>query len=300
MTDHPNIDERVRALRRRALLAERLLVDLGGAGDFDVAAGMLVQALVAVAGVDVAELLAHPPGTAPEDGDRPAIVLARAGRSEELEPPADAVRHRALDVARGLELVVEGDTVPPVAFDRALSALGTIFDRIGAEQALLHQARTDVLTGLLNRRAMDERIETELARIERLDRPLSLLLIDLDEFKQVNDTLGHAVGDDLLRATADTMRRVARAADEAGRLGGDEFALLLPGTPRAGAETVALRLRDELSALDHAVSASVGIATIDGDAVPTVAELVGRADEAMYAAKREGTSGVAHATGASD
>lgn len=290
----PYGDERVKALQRRAMLAERLLVDLGRATAVDVAAGMVVQALVRVAGVEHAELLAHAEDPTTDD-EPPVVVLARAG-----EPPAptgdDPVdRHRAVDVGRGLELIVTGDGLAPIAVDRSLDALGTIFDRINGEATLLREARTDVLTGLLNRRAINERIESEVARVGRTGVPLSLLVLDLDGFKVVNDRLGHAAGDDALRATADAMRRVARTADDAGRLGGDEFALLLPGATGVGAAAVAVRLRDELATLDPPIAASIGITTVDSLPLPTVREVLEEADRAMYRAKRDAGVTILHA-----
>ena len=324
MTDqHVNADERVRALRRRALLAERLLLDLGGAKDRDLAAGMVVQALTAVGGSSSAQLLSWSPedvrrATRAEvppvdelgisaigpDGD-PVVVLARStadgpaadGPGDHGRPEAHghAERHHAVDHGHRLELVVEGGAVPPVSVDRALTALTAALDRIDVEERLLREARTDTLTGLLNRRAIDERIEGQLAQVERRGGQVSVLVIDLDGFKQVNDTLGHAAGDELLRGVAGCMTGIARAADDAARLGGDEFALLLPLTGRAGAHVVARRLAGELASLPHGVHASIGVATVEDAPVPTVAELLRWADTAMYEAKRDRERSIVHA-----
>ncbi|NJD18025.1 MAG: diguanylate cyclase, partial [Gemmatimonadetes bacterium] len=155
-------------------------------------------------------------------------------------------------------------------------------------------ARTDPLTGLANRRHFMERLEAEVERSERYARTLSLVALDMDHFKAVNDTHGHAAGDDVLRAAAQALRDVCRDVDLAARLGGEELALLLPETDGAGARTVAERVREHIAATAHQspagqpfrVTASLGVAT----AVPGAPgeALLQAADEALYRAKRSG------------
>lgn len=150
-------------------------------------------------------------------------------------------------------------------------------------------ARTDGLTGCLNHRAFHERLADELARAERYGGPLTLLLLDVDRFKQVNDLHGHPCGDEVLLRLAGVLRSSARAADAAGRVGGEEFALLLPQTGPAEAEALAERLRAEVAALPGPVpvTVSVGLSSFPAPAA-TGRELLRQADEALYDAKRAG------------
>lgn len=167
-------------------------------------------------------------------------------------------------------------------------------------------ATQDSLTGLANRRRFDEALDLEVRRAQREGSELALLVIDLDDFKAINDTLGHPVGDDVLRRVARVIGNVAqRAGDLAARYGGEEFAVLLPGTSVAQAEVIAERLRLDLAALDlrflgvAALTASVGLATsTNGRGSGTAADLVFLADEALYAAKRAGKDRVQIARGA--
>jgi diguanylate cyclase (GGDEF)-like protein len=142
-------------------------------------------------------------------------------------------------------------------------------------------SRTDPLTGSLNRRGFEERFAAELAVARRTGGDLALLLVDLDDFKQVNDTHGHAAGDELLRWTVEAMRDVLRGHDVVGRLGGDEFAAVLPAAgpeeASAAAERVAARLRDR-------TPASIGIASMGPDGA-TPDELGRAADRSLYARK---------------
>ena len=159
-------------------------------------------------------------------------------------------------------------------------------------------AATDTLTGLMNRRAFLEAIERERSRAERHTLPLSLLLLDVDHFKKVNDTRGHDAGDAVLRGIATILTRIARKSDFVARWGGEEFVLALPQTAEAGARIAAERVRraiaDAACTLPsgdtiHA-TASIGLAS--ASASFAIDELVGRADRAMYAAKGRGRNRV--------
>jgi diguanylate cyclase (GGDEF)-like protein len=156
------------------------------------------------------------------------------------------------------------------------------------------QALVDSLTGLANRRLCTAALEKELARAERFDEPLTLVLADIDDFKRINDRWGHPTGDDVLKAFAERLRESVREIDLAGRWGGEEFALLLPGTDVDGGRRLAERIRElvgdqRLLAPDGAeirVSASFGVASF-----PLVSgqnQLVAAADAALYEAKRSG------------
>jgi diguanylate cyclase (GGDEF)-like protein len=142
-------------------------------------------------------------------------------------------------------------------------------------------ARTDDLTGLPNRRHLKEQLARELARATHNRRPLSLLLLDLDDFKQINDSQGHHAGDMALRQIASILAASLRQQDLAARLGGDEFALLLPNTDNGQAETVSRRLVEAVHA-QTAVHISTGIATFASD---SVTDLLRVADRNLYKSK---------------
>jgi diguanylate cyclase (GGDEF)-like protein len=155
-------------------------------------------------------------------------------------------------------------------------------------------AHTDSLTGLANRRWLLELLEREFQRARRYRRPLSLIYIDLDGFKEVNDAFGHLFGDGLLRSAARSMQAVLRAADFLARIGGDEFAVLLPETETAGAINVVGKLRRALLSTTRPYGASLppltfsaGISMLNDDD-RTIDALLARADDAQYLAKGAG------------
>ena len=158
--------------------------------------------------------------------------------------------------------------------------------RLEGEQLL---ARTDALTQVANRRAFIEAAELELERARRSRRPLTLAFVDCDDFKSVNDHLGHAEGDALLQVAAQTLRGSTRAIDAVARLGGDEFGLLLPETDGPTAQALVGRVRATLLAAmaGHRwrVGFSFGVATFTTPPA-SVDQLLARADELMYQAKR--------------
>ncbi|MGD8759999.1 MAG: GGDEF domain-containing protein [Anaerolineales bacterium] len=155
-------------------------------------------------------------------------------------------------------------------------------------------ALTDPLTGLSNRRHLIEQLERELSRARRYDRPFSLLYIDLDGFKAVNDGHGHRYGDIVLRGIAGAMRSVLRSSDMIARIGGDEFAVLLPETELNGADKVASRLRRAVTGYCRSLGPKVppisfcaGVSLMHKDR-DSVDEIIARADEAQYLAKAAG------------
>ncbi len=153
-------------------------------------------------------------------------------------------------------------------------------------------ARIDALTGLYNRRQVQESLDEASANAHRYKQPLSVLMIDADHFKQVNDTYGHDIGDDALRLVASVVRTTLRAGDVVGRWGGEEFLAILPGTDGNGAARVAERVREAVASTplivaEQLVSLSVSIGVATHSDQPTVA-LVAEADTAMYAAKAGG------------
>jgi len=160
-------------------------------------------------------------------------------------------------------------------------------------------ARTDPLTGVANARAFSERAAAEIARARRYQHPFTVVFLDLDAFKLVNDRLGHAAGDAVLRSVARALVGVLRASDSVARLGGDEFVILFPETGSAPARLAVEKLRDSLATVvpGHGwrMTASIGVATylVPPDSVDA---LIGVADRLMYSAKQSGRDAVAHET----
>lgn len=154
-------------------------------------------------------------------------------------------------------------------------------------------ADTDGLTGCLNHRAFHERLAVEIERAVRHQRALSLLIVDIDDFKSVNDTYGHAAGDQALVAVTCALRNELRTVDVVGRVGGDEFGVILADTTTDGAETHARRISRALAGLRKpTVALSIGIAGLD-TAEPTPAQLLRDADRALYYVKGTGRDGIA-------
>jgi two-component system cell cycle response regulator len=161
-------------------------------------------------------------------------------------------------------------------------------------------AHTDPLTDALNRRALTERLNAELERARRYDSMVTLLMIDIDHFKRINDTYGHLVGDDVLMALAALLQHEVRSVDLVARYGGEEFVIVLPETREEGAVAFAERIRERIEAhpfsLDDGptltVTASIGVATFPAPRVATVEDLLMRADQALYRAKAEGRNRV--------
>jgi diguanylate cyclase (GGDEF)-like protein len=184
------------------------------------------------------------------------------------------------------------------AFSRApipgdhVAAIGAFVAQAGLvwhNLSLLHRveelARTDALTGVLSRRELERRLVDERARAERTGRPLSVLALDVDRFKQINDERGHAAGDDTLRALGAALRETLRAGDHVGRTGGDEFVIVLPETAETDAAGIAERVGNHAARSE--ISVSIGGATWPTDPTSTEA-LLARADARLYEAKRAG------------
>jgi diguanylate cyclase (GGDEF)-like protein len=162
------------------------------------------------------------------------------------------------------------------------------------QRALLEQATRDALTRLWNRRSIDSILDKELARSLRAAESVGVLVVDIDHFKKLNDTYGHAAGDAALRDVATQLESVLRPSDSVGRYGGEEFLVVLPNCDLTGALATAERLREtvancrlRLAESDVSVTVSIGVAVTGGGCVEA-AELIRRADEALYRAKRNG------------
>ncbi len=170
-----------------------------------------------------------------------------------------------------------------------VAALRSALDR---ERVL---ARTDYLTGLANARSFFESASLELDRARRYGRPISVMYLDLDDFKVINDERGHVAGDEVLRLTGAVLRRQLRSTDLVGRLGGDEFAILMPETGFEGAGSAAAKvrtaLRQELVRQGWSLTISVGVLTCK-ELPASVERLIDQVDGLMYAVKRSGKNGI--------
>ncbi|HKQ53321.1 MAG TPA: diguanylate cyclase [Pyrinomonadaceae bacterium] len=168
--------------------------------------------------------------------------------------------------------------------------------RTSAEEAA-ERAMTDALTGLLNRHALTHTLARESAEARRYTRPLSCLMVDLDDFKTINDTYGHATGDRVLRQIAAVLREAVRGTDTVFRYGGEEFLVLLPETDLAGAGALGEKIRAAVegrlfgqSARAFDLTLSIGVASLSGDESGN--DMIARADTALYRAKKRGRNRV--------
>jgi len=177
-----------------------------------------------------------------------------------------------------------------------VAALGLVAARGEADARRLARAATiDSLTEVFNRQLFDLRLHQELERAKRTSSTLAVLLIDVDDFKIINDTHGHAVGDAVLRAVARILRSMVRVFDVCARYGGDEFAVVMPNCHSASAAASAERIRENIASNYNAdgqltglsrVTVSIGVAILDGGEAPE--QVLRRADESLYQAKAGG------------
>jgi diguanylate cyclase (GGDEF)-like protein len=235
--------------------------------------------------------------------------------------PAMVMADHARPVLLGLALVALSTMVIRQHFQLATSFIVATFLVYGIRSAVLQSrfvkaqtelekardrledlAMLDGLTGVANRRCFDQRVAAEWRRALRTRQPLSLLLIDIDHFKKLNDTYGHLVGDECLIDVAHTLAgELNRPADLLARYGGEEFVALLPDTDESGARSIAVRMQRTLRekkphpALNSAVTVSIG-GTTWGDAEGTAEQLVEAADRALYRAKQNGRNRIEYQT----
>jgi diguanylate cyclase (GGDEF)-like protein len=221
-----------------------------------------------------------------------------------LENPAASIKHAlfakemlhndATELCAAL-LVAVGMTISYITLIIALP-LATLLQRSFRHAQLLNESRADAKTGLLNAATWEREAGAEIARAVRTSTPLAVALLDLDRFKQINDTHGHLLGDEVLRSIANTMTGVLRDYDLAGRFGGEEFVMLLPQTRATDAFRIAERVRDHIARLPIVsptgervqVTASIGVAALDAGSSRELTELLAAADAALYRAKASG------------
>ncbi|MEK7668291.1 MAG: GGDEF domain-containing protein, partial [Gemmatimonadota bacterium] len=166
---------------------------------------------------------------------------------------------------------------------------------VSDKERLEHLASHDALTGCLNRRALIEMLEREWDRARRYSLVLTALMIDLDHFKQVNDTQGHLAGDSVLRQVGDLLRRELRSVDTVGRYGGEEFVIILPETALHGATIFAERVRQRIQAINFGtptqaitITVSIGVASVPDERATSTETFLALADAALYRAKADG------------
>ncbi len=242
----------------------------------------------------------------------PVILMTASragGKVESLELGADDYLVKPFDM---LELSARVKSMLRLkGLQDALVEKNRELDRANKEleekrQALLTLSRTDGLTGLINRRHLEERLAQEFARAQRYQAPLSCLLLDIDHFKRFNDTWGHPFGDVVLREVASVAKKALRDVDVLARYGGEELLALLPETSpeeawraaervRLGVEALSLTCENADGRHDVRCTASIGVATFPGDGVKTQQALVSAADECLYAAKANGRNQVRQA-----
>lgn len=221
-----------------------------------------------------------------------AAMMARAQPDPEIRL-SNQVNGLTLSVfAFAMSRVVEGARVREFATRRLIERQQAALEK--ANEELRRLATQDALTGLANRRHLLARTEQLRAVAARHRRALSVVAFDVDHFKQVNDTYGHAVGDDVLREVAQALRDTLRVTDIAGRMGGEEFVVVLPETPFDGAFEVAERVRQRVERIrlesrpELRVTVSAGVADLDTRAPNAIDEGFARADTALYEAKNGG------------
>ena len=274
--------------------------------------------LVALSGLGGTEIES---GTATEAlADAALEAESQAGRSDGLVELAEIDAHALACSLR--RIGAPGEELGVMTIARAATPFGDAerdvfryligqasasIENVALHEMVSEQAVTDELTGLANNRAFRDAAQKEAARAARFSHPLSLLMLDIDDFKKVNDTHGHLQGDEVLRRIGSILRAESRGIDEPARYGGEEFAVALPETGSEGAVEVAERIRVRIEAEQvpfigrdgmMRITASLGVASIP-DSASSVQALVAAADAALYAAKRGGKNRVVLAPGLS-
>ncbi len=263
---------------------------------------LLLAVLCAAACGCGVNLLALRGGARPAEALMAAAVAALAGPAAVLlcramlAAPTERLRRHLREIAEGRRSVCDLTRgLPPETLEIAE-------DLEAAFSAISEQSRTDELTGLANRRQFNETLGRAFHQARRYGHALSVMTMDIDLFKAINDTKGHQAGDEVIQMVADVVRDCCRQSDMPARLGGDEFAVILPETHCEDAATLAERIRkrvlERTLTIDGSqiqVSLSIGIADLNSGGMETPEDFFGLADEALYAAKRLGRNRFVHA-----
>jgi diguanylate cyclase (GGDEF)-like protein len=207
-------------------------------------------------------------------------------------------REARRDVVAGLDAGADDYVVKPPDPEELRSRLKAGIRVLAMEHHFERVAMVDGLTELPNRRGLDDTFSRQLTRTLRGQQPVSLLMVDVDHFKRLNDTHGHLIGDDVLRRVARILRQSVRPQDLVARYGGEEFALLLPNTDAEAAVAIANRLRSAIANPDseeqsrHLPTATVSIGVAFAESAVSLSELMSQSDAAMYRAKQGGRNRV--------
>ena len=228
---------------------------------------------------------------------RDGYEVCRAIQAESRTPPPVIflTAHSQTNArVAGLDAGAVDYIVKPFANEELIARVRAALRTKAVHDGLVETASRDGLTGVFNRRELDIRAQQAVALAARHSRPFSCLLLDIDHFKKVNDTYGHAVGDGVLREAARRISDSSRVSDTVGRYGGEEFVVLLPETDGDGAVAAADKLRAELAStavvvgeIGITIRASIGAAVL-GHAMSSAADLYAAADQALYRAKELG------------
>lgn len=221
--------------------------------------------------------------------DDPGAMRRRLEDTDHQHPDVVAYRNHVLQIYASTINNDNGEMIGSAAL------LRDITEEKRLEEELQRLAVTDPLTGLFNRRYLDHRILEEIERAQRYNLNFAVIMADVDHFKRFNDSFGHDAGDKALRKVARTLREALRTPDVPCRYGGEEFLLILPNTDRAGAASVAERIRKDIETLElqgSRITVSLGVAGFRECGTQTAHDLIGRADKALYVAKSTGRNRV--------
>lgn len=224
------------------------------------------------------------------------VALAPTHRASTIvrsDDPSSRIQALELGAGDAVDSHVSGDELVTRA-QRLRRTAQALRELVSDNARLRDLSLTDGLTQVANRLAFQDRLADEFRRAQRYDDPLSVILLDVDHFKMINDQFGHQAGDQVLRHLADVLKQAVRETDFVARYGGEEFAVLLPKTQLGGALTVAERICQDVRGIHMTalkqmrVTASFGVSAYPSRSITNAEQLVQAADEAMYRAKNEG------------